>query len=102
MKRTPLYRWFVTDPWTGARSRTSWRMCGDGALARHFGAEDASPPSYPVSCANQTSGDTSVGKEKGRGRGPCWVGNWWSWRESNPRPKAIAGQVYTLSWLIWF
>jgi len=27
---------------------------------------------------------------------------WWSWRESNPRPKAIAGQVYTLSWLIWF
>ncbi len=27
---------------------------------------------------------------------------WWSWGESNPRPKAIAGQIYTLSWLIWF
>jgi hypothetical protein len=22
---------------------------------------------------------------------------WWSWGESNPRPKAIAGQIYTLS-----
>jgi len=27
---------------------------------------------------------------------------WWSWGESNPRPKAIAGQIYMLSWLIWF
>jgi len=26
---------------------------------------------------------------------------WWSWGESNPRPKAFAGQIYTLSWLIW-
>jgi hypothetical protein len=23
--------------------------------------------------------------------------SWWSWGESNPRPKAIAGQIYTLS-----
>ena len=22
---------------------------------------------------------------------------WWSWGESNPRPKAIAGQIYALS-----
>ena len=22
---------------------------------------------------------------------------WWSWGESNPRPKAIVGQIYTLS-----
>ena len=26
---------------------------------------------------------------------------WWSWRESNPRPKAFVRQIYTLSWLIW-
>jgi len=24
-------------------------------------------------------------------------GVWWSWGESNPRPKTIAGQIYTLS-----
>ena len=23
--------------------------------------------------------------------------SWWSWGESNPRPKAIAGQIYALS-----
>ena len=22
---------------------------------------------------------------------------WWSWGESNPRPKAIVGQIYVLS-----
>ena len=22
---------------------------------------------------------------------------WWSWRESNPRPQTIAGQIYVLS-----
>jgi len=27
---------------------------------------------------------------------------WWSRRESNPRPQAITGQFYMLSWLIWF
>ena len=27
---------------------------------------------------------------------------WWSWGESNPRPKAFVRQIYTLSWLIWF
>ncbi len=33
-----------------------------------------------------------------------WLGlrDWWSWGESNPRPKTFAGQIYTLSWLIWF
>jgi hypothetical protein len=39
MKRTPLYRRFVTDPQTGARSRTSWRMCADDPIARYPGAE---------------------------------------------------------------
>lgn len=39
MKRTPFYRWFVTDPETGARSRTSWRMCAEDAIARYPGAE---------------------------------------------------------------
>lgn len=29
--------------------------------------------------------------------GPNWNLVWWSWGESNPRPKAIAGQIYTLS-----
>lgn len=29
--------------------------------------------------------------------GPWRALFWWSWRESNPRPKAIAGQIYTLS-----
>ena len=28
--------------------------------------------------------------------------NWWSWGESNPRPKAFVRQIYTLSWLICF
>jgi len=27
---------------------------------------------------------------------------WWSWGESNPRPKAFVRQIYTLSWLICF
>jgi hypothetical protein len=27
---------------------------------------------------------------------------WWSWGESNPRPKAFVRQIYTLSWLVWF
>jgi hypothetical protein len=27
---------------------------------------------------------------------------WWSRRESNPRPQAFVGQIYMLSWLIWF
>jgi hypothetical protein len=27
---------------------------------------------------------------------------WWSWGESNPRPQAIARQIYTLSCLICF
>jgi hypothetical protein len=27
---------------------------------------------------------------------------WWSRGESNPRPQAIVGQIYMLSWLIWF
>jgi hypothetical protein len=31
-------------------------------------------------------------------RGPVW----WSWGESNPRPKAFVRQIYTLSWLICF
>jgi len=30
------------------------------------------------------------------------VGVWWSWGESNPRPKAFVRQIYTLSWLICF
>ena len=34
--------------------------------------------------------------------GHPWIIKWWSWGESNPRPKAFAGQIYTLSWLIWF
>ena len=29
--------------------------------------------------------------------GPLRGQVWWSWGESNPRPKAIAGQIYTLS-----
>ena len=28
--------------------------------------------------------------------------NWWSRRELNPRPKAITGQFYMCSCLIWF
>jgi len=27
-----------------------------------------------------------------------WNVFWWSWGESNPRPKAIARQIYMLSW----
>ena len=27
--------------------------------------------------------------------------SWWSRGESNPRPQAIIGQIYMLSWLIW-
>jgi len=30
------------------------------------------------------------------------AGVWWSWGESNPRPKAFVRQIYTLSWLICF
>lgn len=26
-----------------------------------------------------------------------WIGIWWRWRESNPRPKAIDAQYYMLS-----
>jgi len=26
-----------------------------------------------------------------------WKLFWWSWGESNPRPKVFAGQIYTLS-----
>ena len=39
-------------------------------------------------------------KAKGLGGcpSPCV---WWSRRESNPRPLAIVGQIYMLSWLIW-
>ncbi len=25
------------------------------------------------------------------------TGYWWSWRESNPRPQAFAGQIYMFS-----
>ena len=32
----------------------------------------------------------------------AWTLFWWSWGESNPRPKAFVRQIYTLSWLIWF
>ncbi len=31
-----------------------------------------------------------------------WRQIWWSRGESNPRPQAIIGQFYMLSWLIWF
>jgi hypothetical protein len=33
--------------------------------------------------------------------GLFWTLFWWSWGESNPRPKAFVRQIYTLSWLIW-
>jgi hypothetical protein len=32
----------------------------------------------------------------------CGAQKWWSRRESNPRPQAFVGQIYMLSWLIWF
>ena len=31
---------------------------------------------------------------------PLWMGEWWSWRELNPRPQAFAGQIYMFSALI--
>jgi hypothetical protein len=39
MKRTPFYRWYITDPETGARHLTSWRMCAEDVAERHPGAE---------------------------------------------------------------
>ena len=39
MKLVEFYRWWITDPETGARRRTSWRMTREDALKRDPGAE---------------------------------------------------------------
>jgi len=40
-------------------------------------------------------------KKTAFGRFFCGEKNWWSWRESNPRPQAFAGQIYMFSALFW-
>jgi hypothetical protein len=58
-------------------------------------ADDGLAPTRPDT-KKAPSGLNSLGVH-----GPRRTSMWWSRGESNPRPQAIPGQIYTLSSLIW-
>jgi len=54
------------------------------------------------SSGNVPTWPIGIGWPTGPKRSTVSIANWWSWGESNPRPKAFVRQIYTLSWLICF
>jgi ABC-type uncharacterized transport system substrate-binding protein len=63
-------------------------VVGNATTARAFQRATKTIP-IVMGSANNPVGNGLVGTSGNR--------DWWSWGESNPRPKAIVGQIYTLS-----
>jgi hypothetical protein len=77
----------------------SGSCCTRGVVTRKVilgtAADDGLAPTRPDT-KKAPSGLNSLGVH-----GPRRTSMWWSRGESNPRPQAIPGQIYTLSSLIW-